>query len=110
LPFPFSKRIGGAKKWKKRKGKFLVLRVRYNTPKRLVNKFISHEISLLVFPCFTNLALTPLLHCQRYALANYYCACSKNHPARASGTPLAVNNYKTLFGVHTEKAPQRSGF
>ncbi len=26
LPFPFSERIGGLKKWKKRKGKFFVLR------------------------------------------------------------------------------------
>jgi hypothetical protein len=57
----FRKKLGGRKNGKKRKGKFLVLRVRYNTPKRLANKFIAYAISLAVFPCLANLALTPFI-------------------------------------------------
>ena len=51
--------MGGGEKIKKRKGKFLVLRVRFTTPKRLANKFTAYAVALAVSPQLAHLALPP---------------------------------------------------
>ncbi len=78
LPFPFSKNFGRRKKDKKAKANF-VLRVRYNTSKRLASKLVAYATPLAVFPCLANLVLiypiVLLVHGIGKSYYNYFMLC-----------------------------------